>query len=172
MLKILKIKQLIFQADCGTQNRLGSKQGHAITCVVYNNSWSGYCWAECQPSLLDGRADGWHPFPEAYGSTATSTGLSIWRFERRVSKSAWESAWGLIQSQNGNSWFPWYFGSEVDQRFANFVQRSPWWGYQQHHPRHQPGRHLAPNNFFCQLDYLRHLVLSSIFLQKLFIIFF
>jgi hypothetical protein len=43
MLKILKIKQLIFQADCGTQNRLGSKQGYAIACVIHNNSGSGYC---------------------------------------------------------------------------------------------------------------------------------
>ena len=162
MLKILKIKQLIFQADCGTQNRLGSKQGHAITCVIYNNSWSGYYWAECQPSLLDGRADGWHPFPEAYGSTATSTGFSIWRFERRISKFDWESAGWLVQSQNGNGWFPWHFGPKVGERSANPFQRSPGREYQQHHPRHQPGRHHAPKSS-CQLDYLRHLVLTNFF---------
>ena len=167
-----QIKQLIFQADCGTQNRLGSKQGHAITCVIYNNSWSGYYRAKCQPSLLDGWANRWHPFSEAHGSTSTATGLSVRRIERRVSKSAWESAGWLVQSQNGNGWFPWHFGPKVGECTADPFQRSPWWEYQQHHPRHQPGRHLAPIKYTCQLDYLRHLVLTNIFLQKLFIIFF
>jgi hypothetical protein len=41
--KNLKIKERLFQADCGTQNRLDSKQGHACVCIIYNNSGSGYC---------------------------------------------------------------------------------------------------------------------------------
>ncbi len=161
-----KIKILIFfQTDCGTQNRLGSKQGDAIARFIHNNSGSGYCWAECQPSLLDGWANRWYPFSEAHGSTSTATGLSVRRIKRRVSKSAWESAWWLVQSQDGNGWFPWYSGPKAGERFADPFQRSPWWEYQQHHPGHQPGWHHTPNKSSCQLDYLRHLVLTNFFIK-------
>ncbi len=145
------------------QNRLDSKQGDAFAKVyIYNNSRSGYCWAECQSSLLDGWANCRHPFPEAHGPASTAAGLSVRRIKRRISKSAWESAWWLIQSQDGNSWFPWHFGPKAGERFAHPFQRGPGRDHQQHHPLQQPGWHHAPNKSSCQLDYFRHLVLTKI----------
>ncbi len=161
-------KYWFFQVYCGTQNRLDSKQSDASAQVfIYNNSGSGYCWAECQPSLLDGWAKCRHPFPEAHGPTSTAAGLSVWRSKRRISKSAWESARRFVQSQDGNSWFPWYSGPKAGERIADPFQRSFGREHQQHHPPQQPGWHLAPNKSSCrQLDYLRHLVLTNFFIKN------
>jgi hypothetical protein len=66
--------------------------------------------------------------------------------------------------------FPWHFGPKVGERSANPFQRSPGREYQQHHPRHQPGRHHASKSS-CQLDYLRHLVLTNFLLKIYYFLF-
>ncbi len=67
------------------------------------------------------------------------------------------------ECQNGNGWFPWHFGPKAGKRSADPFQRSPGREHQQHHPPQQPGWHHTPNKSSCQLDYLRHLVLTNFF---------
>ncbi len=163
------MKKILFQTFFNTQNRFGSNTSGAYAQVfIYNNSGSGYFWAGCQLSLLDGWAKCRHPFPEAHRTTSTAAGLSVWRIKRRISKLIGESARWSVQSQNGNGWFPWNSGSKAGERAADSLQRSLGRDCQQHHPPQQPGWHRASIKSSCrQLDYHRHLVLTIFYFKIL-----
>ncbi len=70
---------------------------------------------------------------------------TVSRWKRLVSMALWTKGWWTLC-----------------EPFSTKSRRD----HQQHHPPQQPGWHHAPNKSSCQLDYLRHLVLTSVFIRN------